>query len=76
LGRESHAEALCGAPAMEEMELLLDFHGRVGRREETAMARAVWGREMLLQFLGAKEEEQGGAMGGSCCVAMDREAAP
>ncbi|PWZ17694.1 hypothetical protein Zm00014a_035966 [Zea mays] len=44
---------------MEEMELLLDFHGRVGRREESAMARAVWGREMLLQFLGAKEEEQG-----------------
>jgi hypothetical protein len=59
LGRESRAEALRGAPAMEEMELLLDFHGRVGRREESAMARAVWGRKMLLQFLGAKEEEQG-----------------
>ncbi|PWZ25812.1 hypothetical protein Zm00014a_007369 [Zea mays] len=44
---------------MEEMGLLLDFHGRVGRREESAMARAVWGREMLLQFLGAKKEEQG-----------------
>jgi hypothetical protein len=59
LGRESRAEALRGAPAMEEMGLLLDFHGRVGRREESAMARAVWGREMLLQFLGAKKEEQG-----------------